>query len=272
MSRCSVRTKGIGRALARQLAARGDRLVLLGRDLDDLGRSARDLAARSDCDAAAVERGSLRSPPSRDLRAGARRGRTRARAPRRGDRHGRALRHPGTARSRARPGPARARGRTSPAPCCSAKRRGADCSPNGGGKLCVFSSVAGERGRKPVILYGAAKAGLTHYLEGLDHKFRESGLVVIDCQARLRPDLDDRRPARAAVCRRARGGRPPRTSRARSGRPGRLRAGGLALGDGRRQATAAIRDASRRLLSRLNGARSRPERRRREPPAAERCR
>ncbi len=29
------------------------------------------------------------------------------------------------------------------------------------GTLCVFSSVAGERGRKPVILYGAAKAGLS---------------------------------------------------------------------------------------------------------------
>ncbi|MEO5767380.1 MAG: SDR family NAD(P)-dependent oxidoreductase, partial [Polyangia bacterium] len=49
----------------------------------------------------------------------------------------------------------------------------------GGGTLCVFSSVAGERGRKPVILYGAAKAGLTHYLEGLDHKFRARGLRVV---------------------------------------------------------------------------------------------
>jgi short-subunit dehydrogenase len=49
----------------------------------------------------------------------------------------------------------------------------------GGGKLVVFSSVAGERGRKPVVLYGAAKAGLSHYLEGLDHKFRAAGLEVI---------------------------------------------------------------------------------------------
>lgn len=49
----------------------------------------------------------------------------------------------------------------------------------GGGTLCVFSSVAGERGRKPVILYGAAKAGLTRYLEGLDHKFRRQGLKTI---------------------------------------------------------------------------------------------
>ena len=48
-----------------------------------------------------------------------------------------------------------------------------------GGTLCVLSSVAGERGRKPVILYGAAKAGLSRYLEGLDHKFRAAGLKVV---------------------------------------------------------------------------------------------
>jgi decaprenylphospho-beta-D-erythro-pentofuranosid-2-ulose 2-reductase len=48
-----------------------------------------------------------------------------------------------------------------------------------GGTLCVFSSVAGERGRKPVILYGASKAGLSRYLEGLDHKFHASGLKVV---------------------------------------------------------------------------------------------
>jgi len=49
----------------------------------------------------------------------------------------------------------------------------------GGGTLCVFSSVAGDRGRKPVILYGATKAGLSTYLEGLDHKFRSAGLRTI---------------------------------------------------------------------------------------------
>ena len=49
----------------------------------------------------------------------------------------------------------------------------------GGGTLVVFSSVAGERGRKPVILYGAAKAGLSRYLEGLDHKFRAQGLRTV---------------------------------------------------------------------------------------------
>ena len=50
---------------------------------------------------------------------------------------------------------------------------------SGGGTLCVFSSVAGDRARKPVILYGAAKAGLSHYLTGLDHKFRRAGLRTV---------------------------------------------------------------------------------------------
>lgn len=49
----------------------------------------------------------------------------------------------------------------------------------GGGTLVVFSSVAGDRGRKTVGLYGATKAGLSHYLEALDHKYRSAGLVTI---------------------------------------------------------------------------------------------
>lgn len=49
----------------------------------------------------------------------------------------------------------------------------------GGGTLVVFSSVAGDRGRKPVALYGSSKAGLSHYLESLDHKHRADGLKTI---------------------------------------------------------------------------------------------
>lgn len=49
----------------------------------------------------------------------------------------------------------------------------------GGGKLAVFSSVAGDRGRKPVGIYGSAKAGLSIYLEALDHKYHEAGLHVL---------------------------------------------------------------------------------------------
>ena len=39
--------------------------------------------------------------------------------------------------------------------------------------------MAGDRGRKPVVLYGAAKAGLSAYLEGLDHRFHAAGLRTV---------------------------------------------------------------------------------------------
>lgn len=49
----------------------------------------------------------------------------------------------------------------------------------GGGTLCVFSSVAGDRPRKPVAIYGASKAGLTYYLDALDLLWRDAGLRVV---------------------------------------------------------------------------------------------
>lgn len=49
----------------------------------------------------------------------------------------------------------------------------------GGGRLTVFSSVAGDRGRKPVGIYGSSKAGLSVYLEALDHKYHAAGLSVL---------------------------------------------------------------------------------------------
>lgn len=49
----------------------------------------------------------------------------------------------------------------------------------GGGWLTVFSSVAGDRGRKPVGIYGSSKAGLSVYLEALDHKYHAAGLSVL---------------------------------------------------------------------------------------------
>jgi short-subunit dehydrogenase len=49
----------------------------------------------------------------------------------------------------------------------------------GGGKLTGLSSVAGDRARKPVVIYGSSKAGLSSYLEGLDHRFHSAGLSVL---------------------------------------------------------------------------------------------
>lgn len=49
----------------------------------------------------------------------------------------------------------------------------------GGGHLVAFSSVAGDRGRKPVAIYGSTKGGLSVYLEAMDHKFHAQGLRVL---------------------------------------------------------------------------------------------
>ena len=171
-------TRGVGRALARALAARGDRLFLLGRDADDLAASARDLEARSGLAQGAVggARCDLLEPatfaPALDAAAAAL-GRIEA-----------VVVTAGLFATQERLEADRVLARRvleadfsgTVLFCEEARER---LLAAGGGRLCVFSSVAGERGRKPVVLYGAAKAGLTRYLEGLDHRFRARGLVVV---------------------------------------------------------------------------------------------
>ncbi|MEO8348340.1 MAG: SDR family oxidoreductase [Acidobacteriota bacterium] len=49
----------------------------------------------------------------------------------------------------------------------------------GEGFLCALSSVAGDRGRRSNYFYGAAKAGLTAYLQGLRNRLSASGVRVI---------------------------------------------------------------------------------------------
>lgn len=168
-------TKGMGRALARLMSQRDDRLFLLGRDTSDLERSARDLEVRGGapvssfpCD---LEKTETFAPALEAAEA--------------------ALGGLDTVvvtaglfatQDRLEADPELARRlllvdfTNTVAFCEEARRR---LLARGGGTLCVFSSVAGERGRKPVVLYGAAKAGLTRYLEGLDHRFRAAGLRTV---------------------------------------------------------------------------------------------
>jgi short-subunit dehydrogenase len=47
------------------------------------------------------------------------------------------------------------------------------------GFLCALSSVAGDRGRQSNYIYGAAKAGLTAYLQGLRNRLFRFGVRVI---------------------------------------------------------------------------------------------
>lgn len=170
-------TSGIGREIARRLAERGDQLFLLGRDDGDLARSAADLSARhprrvsvehAECD---LERPETFAPAL--------------------DEADRALggldavivtaamfatqealeRDTELARRLSTVNFA-----NTVAFCEHARKR---LLAHGGGQLTVLSSVAGERGRKPVAIYGAGKAGLTRYLEALDHKFHAQGLSVL---------------------------------------------------------------------------------------------
>ena len=171
-------TKGMGRSMARRLAARGAELFLLGRNAEDLARSARDLETRAGRAAGSIAVGpcDLERPeefgPALDAADAALSGfdcvvvtaglfATQDELEADGELARRVLTVDFA---------------NTVAFCEEARKR---LLARGGGTLCVWSSVAGERGRKPVILYGAAKAGLTRYLEGLDHKFRERGLRTI---------------------------------------------------------------------------------------------
>lgn len=169
-------TRGMGRALARAMAARGDRLFLLGRDPKELARSARDLELRGAEGEVGGARLDLLDPASF--------------APAL-DRADAALGRFDTLVVTAGLFATQEELESDPELCrrvleadftgtvllCEEARR--RLLARGGGTLCVFSSVAGERGRKPVVLYGAAKAGLSRYLEGLDHRHRAQGLRTV---------------------------------------------------------------------------------------------
>ena len=49
----------------------------------------------------------------------------------------------------------------------------------GSGSLAVISSVAGDRGRQSNYVYGAAKAGLSAFLQGLRNRLHPVGVQVL---------------------------------------------------------------------------------------------
>ena len=49
----------------------------------------------------------------------------------------------------------------------------------GGGTICAFSSVAGDRARRSNYLYGASKAGLSAFLDGLGYAYADRGVKVV---------------------------------------------------------------------------------------------
>ena len=53
------------------------------------------------------------------------------------------------------------------------------CAQRHAGTLAVLSSVAGERGRKSNYVYGASKAGLTAFVDGLRNRVDRDGVKVV---------------------------------------------------------------------------------------------
>lgn len=49
-----------------------------------------------------------------------------------------------------------------------------------GAVIAAITSVAGDRGRQSNYVYGAAKAGLSTFLEGLRHRLAAKGVAVVD--------------------------------------------------------------------------------------------
>ena len=170
-------TKGIGRALGRLLSERGHTLCLLGRNLESLDASARDMEVRAgsgpkvavaECDLLHPESFAPALDSAAEQLGGFDTVVVTAAIFRTQDEL-----EADTARAREL---VTVNFANTVVFCEEARKR---LMSSGGGTLCVCSSVAGERGRKPVIIYGATKAGLSAYLEGLDHKFRAEGLRTI---------------------------------------------------------------------------------------------
>ncbi len=169
-------TTGMGRAIARELAARGDRLFLVGMPAEELDRSAADLGQRGAPGPVGTAPLDLLDPATFEpaieaawqamgkvdaviVTAGMFGTQDQLEADLEFTRKMLIVNYAHLV-----------------IVCEHARRR---LLAQGGGTLCVFSSVAGDRGRKPVALYGSSKAGLSHYLESLDHKYRAQGLVTV---------------------------------------------------------------------------------------------
>lgn len=169
-------TSGMGRAIARQAAARGDQVFLLGFDRDDLERSARDLEARTGAGPVGTAWCDLSQPesfaPALDA-ADEALGGFEAVVVTAAVFWTQDVLEQDLERAQA---VVTIDFANTVVLCEHVRKR---LLARGGGTLCVFSSVAGDRGRKPVAIYGAAKAGLSHYLESLDHKYRADGLRTV---------------------------------------------------------------------------------------------
>ncbi len=168
-------TRGIGRSLARLMARRGEQLVLLGRNADALARSGADLTTFGASRVATVHADLLHPEgfaAALDAADAALGGFDTVVLSAADFARPSELEHDPTRSARLM-----TINFTSSVLFLEAARH--RLLARGGGTLCVFSSVAGERARKPTGIYGATKAGLSHYAASLDLRDRPRGLRVV---------------------------------------------------------------------------------------------
>jgi decaprenylphospho-beta-D-erythro-pentofuranosid-2-ulose 2-reductase len=166
-------TSGIGAAIARELAARGASLILAGRDIEEIGKLATDLRVRfaapvSVCPFDALDFASHRALlEAADARA---------------ELEGVILCHGYMVDQRAAQQDFAEVARTVDVnfkSCVSILELAAErFEQRRHGYLCALSSVAGDRGRQSNYIYGASKAALSAYLQGLRNRLAPLGVQV----------------------------------------------------------------------------------------------
>jgi short-subunit dehydrogenase len=169
-------TRGMGRALARRLAERGDTLFLLGRDEAEMALSARDLEARGAPTPVAQARLDLGEPDGFAAALDAA-DRTLSRMDALVVTGGLFARQEDLAAEPARLAALLHVNFTGTVLLC--QQAAVRLAARGGGLICAFGSVAGDRARRGNYLYGASKAGLAAFLDGLDLAYRDRGVRVL---------------------------------------------------------------------------------------------
>lgn len=169
-------SSAIGRAVARQWADAGSNLLLAGRDLDDIRRTAADLRIRSGRQVQEIGFDALKFDAHEAFwrECLARTG---------GALDGVIMLHgqlPAQSQAQADVAVAREAIDVNFISAVSVLTLAAnDFEARKSGFLCVFSSVAGDRGRQSNYIYGSAKAALSTFLQGLRNRLAPSHVNVL---------------------------------------------------------------------------------------------
>lgn len=169
-------TSGIARAVASRFAARGDRLVLAGRNREEVQRIARDLEIRYELDVQTQQFGATDLSSFGTLF-------ERSEEALGGGIDGVLLCH-GVMMDDldVRRDPTRIQRTVEvnlTSMICFAEVAARNFEVRGSGWIAAVSSVAGDRGRQSNYVYGCTKAALTAYLQGLRNRLHPAGVHVL---------------------------------------------------------------------------------------------